>query len=149
MAVAASRHQRRRRPPGNRRFAAAWLGTVLIVLNALGAALLPAAAAEHGQRLLAGLDGDLIVLCTPSGLRVVDRDGNQVGDNIPLDAAGGQGQCAFCLPLTNGVAATPAAPAVLPLPAAPLRLAALPAAERPPVARLHHRPNAARAPPAA
>lgn len=151
MAVPGSRHIGRKRGPRDRRLLAAWLGTVLILLNAVGAAVLPAAAAETDgpAPFLAGLEGGKIVLCTPAGLRVIDPATGEVDGGAPAGPSGEQGFCAFCLPMTNAGAATVATPTVLPLPAEPPHHAVRPSVAERPVLAAHARPNTARAPPAA
>lgn len=89
---------------GSRRHIVAWVGLVLLILNALSSALLaPQAALTSGTR------GDQIVICTPSGLRVITLD--EQGAPLDQQEKAREGFCPLCLPLNN--AAVGALPALL------------------------------------
>jgi len=84
-----------------RREVASWLGLLLLTFNILAGGTLPARAegsapAPFAQALL----GDRIVVCTASGMVVMDRDGHVVD---PGTTGGGHAElCVFCLPLMHG-----------------------------------------------
>ncbi|HYH20370.1 MAG TPA: hypothetical protein VD995_17330 [Azospirillum sp.] len=115
-----------------RRTFAAWLGLLLLAGDLLAVAALPTAGtATRPPAFVAGLSGSAIVICTPGGLLVVDRDGKPVDPETPRTRAD---LCVFCLPLTcGGMDVPPATPAVA-APAPPRALRPTPAADphRPP-----------------
>lgn len=99
-----------------RRSVAAWMGLLLLLLNVLSTALVaprPALAALDAQRSQAqSFESQQIVICTPTGLRVitVGPDGTPREQN---DKAR-EGSCPLCLPLNNpAVGALPLAEAAL------------------------------------
>lgn len=135
-----------------RRRAAAWLALLVFALNVLAPVLV-----NGPVRAAVGVEGPLdgqVVICTPSGLRVVGAD----GELRPLADSGASGAgpsdsgdiqfCAFCLPLVNsGLGALAAAEIVLPAPA-PRRIGpALPAEAATASATADRRLPEARAPP--
>lgn len=83
------------------------LGALLLIFNIFGAVAL-GARADARAPMLSDLSGDRIVICTGAGMIVIDRDGK------PVNQPSGQAQqlCPFCLPLTHGGAAPPAAVAL-------------------------------------
>lgn len=123
-------------PPSRRARASvmAWLGLLLLVLNALLPAVVPAAPARAGG-LPGGLEaptvpagGEQIVICTPTGLRLITVDAQ--GKPVEKQDRTREGYCVFCLPLVH-VASGALAPldVVLPLPANRLALARPPQVE--------------------
>ncbi len=110
-----------------RRVLASWLGVLLLAANILGAGLLPVRPAEAGPAPFAqDIVGDHVVVCTASGMVVMDRDGHVVDQN----GSGHGAFCVFCLPLLHAAMASPAAVSVeattlasippVPFPSAPL-----------------------------
>lgn len=94
-----------------RRGVVAWIGLILLTFNVVAGGALPAGASGTSQPLFAqDLFGDRIVICTSTGMVVMDRDGNLV------EADHGVGQtdlCVFCLPLVGGTLHVPAQTAVV------------------------------------
>ncbi len=89
-----------------RRLTAAWIGLLVLVFNIAGGGLLPtrpanATQAPYTARFAAGLEGDRIIICTSSGILVMDRDGTIINTT---DQAGGADLCVFCLPMLQGAA---------------------------------------------
>lgn len=81
-----------------RRRLAAWLGLALLTLTVFANGAMPAPAKEMTTPVEEQLFGNRIVICTPGGLMVVDRDGNPV----PADNSDQHTQiCVFCLPLMH------------------------------------------------
>lgn len=130
-----------------RRLVSALLGLLILSFNIFGGNVLPARAAQAGTAPFAqGLLEDRIVICTATGMVVVDRDGNI----IETGAGTGHGDlCVFCLPLMHGGAQAPTSLAVIivaqpafvgefspaaPAPAKPVRLAGAAAPRAPPLA---------------
>lgn len=125
----------------------AWLGILLLSVQVLAAAAMPARSAEDGPAPFAqDILGDRIVICTPSGLVVLDRSGTPV---VPSDGNGHQDLCVFCLPLMHAGAELPILPAAVVPMAAGSSPAAAPAAS--PIVRSCRLAGAAtpRAPPRA
>jgi len=85
-----------------RRLVVALLGLFVVTFNVVGA--LPAQAEGTNPLFTQALMDDRIVICTATGLVVMDKDGNIV------DATGdGHNDfCVFCLPLMHGGAKAPA-----------------------------------------
>lgn len=148
---------RRSRTGAVRRRAAAWLALLVFALNVLAPVLVNAPVrADIGAGMGAGIgspaDGR-IVICTPSGLRVVGPDGEQ----RPLADAGGAEDggaggdiqfCAFCLPLVNaGLGALAAAEVAVPRPDGRRLAAAEPVTVEAAAPAARHRLPLARAPP--
>lgn len=103
-----------------RRLTAAWIGLLVLVFNIAGGGLLPtrpasAAATPFAQSLTDGR----IVICTATGLVVMDRDGTVISTG---DQPGGSDLCVFCLPMLHGTAMTAVPPVLLlrAVPPAPL-----------------------------
>jgi hypothetical protein len=77
---------------------AAWLGLALLTLTVFANGAMPAPAKGMTTPIEQQLFGDRIVICTPGGLMVVDRDGKPV----PADDGVQHAQiCVFCLPLMH------------------------------------------------
>jgi hypothetical protein len=97
----------------------AWLGLVLLVLNALLPAVVPADPARAAG-LSGGVSapaipagGDQIVICTPTGLRLITVDAQ--GKPVEKQDRTREGYCVFCLPLVHAASGA-LAPLVLPIP---------------------------------
>jgi hypothetical protein len=96
-----------------------WLGLLLLVLNALLPALVPAdparAAGLPGGVLAPAVPagGDQIVICTPTGLRLITVDAQ--GKPVEKKDRTREGYCVFCLPLVHAASGA-LAPLVLPVP---------------------------------
>lgn len=132
-----------------RRRVTAWAAMLVLSLNVLAPMLFngPASAAPDLTSSLASdpLSGQMVI-CTPSGMRVVSLD----GENRPLtDPTNGDIQlCALCLPLVHGgVGVLAAGEVVLPLPAGASASLGRPAAARMASPASPHRLPEARAPP--
>jgi len=129
-----------------RRRVVSWLGLWLLAVNLIVGGILPARSAEAGPAPFAqDILSDRIVICTASGMLVVDRDGKPVDE-------GGQpsshdGICVFCLPLMHSGASAPAADIGIALPSLSATVVALADSYRRPVLRAAHNPHPARAPP--
>ncbi len=95
-----------------RRMLVSWLGLFLLAANVIGGGALPAhsASAPFAQ----DISGDRFVVCTASGMVVMDRNGHIVDSKG--EGGGHATLCVFCLPLMHGGAQTPAAVAVTILP---------------------------------
>lgn len=85
-----------------RRFVASLLGLFVVTFNVIGA--LPAQAEGSNPLFAQAMMDDRIVVCTATGLVVMDRDGNV----IDTSADGHSSFCVFCLPLMHGGVKTPA-----------------------------------------
>jgi hypothetical protein len=90
-----------------RRFVVSLLGLFVLTFNIVGAGAMPARADEAGNAPFAqALLDDRIVICTATGMVVMDRDGNI----IDAGSAGTHDNlCVFCLPLMHGGAKAPTA----------------------------------------
>lgn len=96
-----------------RRSVAAWLGLALLTLTVFANGAMPAPAKDVTTPVEQQLFGDRIVICTPGGLIVVDREGNP----IPTEDGGQHANiCVFCLPLTHAGIDAPAAADLIPPP---------------------------------
>jgi hypothetical protein len=116
----------------------AWLGLGLLVLNALLPALVPAAPARAGTLSVSlsadpfAAGGAQIVICTPSGLRLITVDAQ--GQPVEPQDSSREGYCVFCLPLVHAASGA-LAPQGITLPAPPIALVQLAAGETPQSAR--------------
>lgn len=81
---------------GFRRDIVAVLGFLLVLFNLVGVGLLSHGTGMRMGRALDVAAGDLIEICTSTGIVLVDRDGTPVKSKV------GEDLCAFCLPLLNG-----------------------------------------------
>lgn len=81
-----------------RRVFVSWLGLFLLVFNIVGAASVSAHAAETPLFAVELLEGQIVV-CTASGMVVLDRDGTPVSQS---GRAAHQDICSYCLPLMHG-----------------------------------------------
>lgn len=132
-----------------------WLAILVFALNVLAPVLVnaPARAGLTADMGLGVQQDGRVVICTPSGLRVIGADGAL--RPLAEDAAAGEGQdgtdvqfCVFCLPLVNGGGgALAAAEIALPLPAFGRLAAAWPVPVRAAAPTARHRLPEARAPP--
>lgn len=144
---------RRSRTGAVRRRAAAWLALLVFALNVLAPVLVNAPVRAEMVAGIGAPGEGRIVICTPSGLRVVGPDGEQ----RPLADAGGAEDggaggdiqfCAFCLPLVNaGLGALAAAEVAVPRPDGRRRAAAEPVIVEVAAPAARHRLPLARAPP--
>lgn len=78
----------------SRRRVVAWIGLLLLLVNVLSSALVaprPALAAPAGV--------EQIIICTPSGLRVISLDAQ--GNPLEQKEKAREGYCPLCLPLNN------------------------------------------------
>jgi len=88
-----------------RRFAAT-LGALVLAFNLLAGGIFPSrldealASSENDSSSL-----DRFVVCTSTGMVVIDQDGHRVPSN---NTAGHSGVCLLCLPLLHGDTAVPA-----------------------------------------
>lgn len=96
-----------------RRSVAAWLGLALLTLTVFANGAMPAPAKEVTTPIEQQLFGDRIVICTPGGLIVVDRDGKPVSTD---DSSQHASICVFCLPLMHAGIDAPAAAGHIPPP---------------------------------
>lgn len=104
----------RHRTQGGWRVFVARLGLLLVLLNALAPSMAQAmsSAPPSGQDALSQLLEGRLVICTPTGLRVVQLDGQ--GTPLPDDEQARDTFCPFCPPLANaGVGALAAEPLVV------------------------------------
>lgn len=95
-----------------RREVASALGVLVVLTNLLVAMMVaagaPAGGAQAGgaptgiDRALDPFGGDRIVICTGSGLVILDRGGRPIGEEP------GGATCPFCLPLIGGLVDIPA-----------------------------------------
>ncbi len=110
----------RRRCSRARALIMAWLGLGLLLLNALVPALVPATPTRAGTlsaSLSAGgipASGEQIVICTPSGLRLITVDAQ--GQPVEQQDSTREGYCVFCLPLVHAASGALAPLAVDPPP---------------------------------
>lgn len=94
------------RPLFRRHHATAWLGLLLLFLNAFAPALIAGMSRAQAETPLEQMLQGRLVICTPTGLRLVEPEGDS---QLPADEAVREVVCAFCLPLTNsGVGAVAA-----------------------------------------
>ena len=96
----------KRTTAGWRRRFFAWSALLLMAVNILGGALLPASqavAATTDANALLG--GKYIVVCTAAGMMAIDPK----GEAPPVSAAAHGALCTFCLPLMHGAATIPMA----------------------------------------
>lgn len=99
----------------------AWLALALLFLNALSPAVAQSLSAPVLNAAEASLSEDLLngrlVICTPTGLRIITLD--QDGQPLPDAEKVREGSCPFCPPLsTLVVSGLPLLAAVLPHPEA-------------------------------
>ncbi len=94
-----------------RRGVVSWLGIVLLAFNVVAAGLLPARPADAGPAPFAqDITGDRIVVCTGTGMVVMDREGHVIDTGKD---AGHPDFCVFCLPLMHVNAQASAAPVLV------------------------------------
>ncbi len=134
---------RRSGKPCVRRRVTAWLAALVLALNVLAPVLIngPAAALAISDPL-----SGQMVICTPSGMRIIGLD----GESRPLaDPTDGDIQlCAFCLPLVNaGLGALSAGDVVVPPPSMASAALGRPGRDTVRAAAPAHRLPEARAPP--
>lgn len=98
-----------------RRTLAAWLGLALLTLTVFANGAMPAPAKDVTTPVEQQLFGDRIVICTPGGLIVVDREGAPVPTE---DGDRHASICVFCLPLMHAGIDTPQAADHVPPPPA-------------------------------
>lgn len=95
-----------------RREVASALGLLVILFNLVAGILVSSSAEAANAPFLDEIFGDRIVICTGSGMIVLDAQGNPVSDGS-VDP-----MCVFCLPLAQGSADTPVVLPVLEAPVA-------------------------------
>lgn len=120
--VCTQRPRSRPLPHLRRARSVAWLGLVLLLLNAFSPALAQRLSSLPPSAILETTAEDLLqgrmVICTPSGLRVVMLDDDTQA--LPDDAKAREGTCPLCAPQTHPAnAALPPLLAVLPPPPLP------------------------------
>lgn len=94
----------RKTAAGWRRRFFTWSALLLMAVNVLGGALLPASQAVAATTAAdALLGGKYIVVCTAAGMMAIAPK----GEAPPVSAAAQGALCAFCLPLMHGAAAIP------------------------------------------
>lgn len=102
-----------------RREIVAAIGALVVLFNILAAGFLGASAQAAASPLLGDSAGDGVVICTGTGMILVDHNGK------PIEDKGGAvhtALCPFCLPLMQGHAKAPDPAGVAPAPVA-LRVA--------------------------
>jgi hypothetical protein len=92
-----------------RRQVSSVLGFAVLLLN-IWAGIAVAARSSHADPFLAAFAEGRIVICTGSGMLVVDHDGRPVDSSAPGSGHGSDIHCQFCLPLMHGMSAPPVSP---------------------------------------
>lgn len=93
-----------------RRRVVSTLGLLVILFNLVAGTLIASTSQSAAAPFLDEVFGDRIVVCTGSGMIVLDARGNPVHDGS-VDP-----MCVFCLPLMQGAAAAPTTVALLDVP---------------------------------
>lgn len=84
-----------------RRSVASWLGLFLILFNLGGAGALALRPADSAPALFTQeFRQDVVVVCTASGMEIIDRSTGKPIDGGSPSSSGGM--CVFCLPLLHG-----------------------------------------------
>lgn len=86
-----------------RRQVSSMLGLAVLLLN-VWAGVAVAARSTNADPVLAAFAEGRIVICTGSGMLVVDENGQPVASSTPGSSNGSDIHCQFCLPLMQGVA---------------------------------------------
>ena len=95
-----------------RRQVSSVLGLAVLLLN-IWAGVAVAARSANADPVFAAFAEGRIIICTGSGMLVVDQDGRPVDSSTPSSSNGSDIHCQFCLPLMHGVTPPTALPVAI------------------------------------